>query len=247
MSSVRYNFGPHRPPLIKMQLPLPAELIDHIFSFLRKDPLALKACSKAHPLCSRLAERHLYAHIVVDPGAPDVSNSILENLRLLNYPRTLQFISHFHTPMIMISIMSVIPRMVNLVSLTMNGLLDEECLSAFRNCIQQSSFQELHLVGVHNLPLSVLDDVRNIKQLTLSHYSPTDEEISNSSPSQLSLETFVLCCNYYRPSLHRWAMRWVTHLTSLELHLSPNLKSPELLAACSNSLTKLHLNMGYCM
>jgi hypothetical protein len=48
---------------------LAAELIDHIFSFLRGNILAaLTACSKANPFYSRLAERHLYPHIVVNFG-----------------------------------------------------------------------------------------------------------------------------------------------------------------------------------
>jgi hypothetical protein len=99
---------------------LPAELIDHIFSFLQKDISALKACSKAHPLYSRLAERHLYAHIVIiDPRAPEVCNLILENPRLLDYPRTLEILSHFGSTRnpLAISIMPMIPRMANLVSL----------------------------------------------------------------------------------------------------------------------------------
>jgi len=73
---------------------LPTELLDHIFSFLQKDISALKACSKAHPLLSRLAERHIYAHIVIDPRAPEVYDDTLENPHLLDYPRTLEI--HIH-------------------------------------------------------------------------------------------------------------------------------------------------------
>jgi len=84
------------------------ELIDLIFSFLQEDTLALKACSKAHPLFSRLAERHIYAHIVSDSH---FCQDIIENPHLLNYLRTLE-IHPLNQPLK--SIMSVIPRMSSL-------------------------------------------------------------------------------------------------------------------------------------
>jgi len=232
-----------------MQLPLPAELIDHIFSFLQEYPSALKACSKALPLCSRLAERYLYANIVIDPQAPDVSHLILKNPRLLGCPRTLEIRSHFDTPA-PISIISAIPRMANLVSLKICGPCRPhyEFFSTFRNCIQQSSFQELQLFHFPNLPLSILDGARNIKRLTL-YDCAANEPISTSLPL-LSLETLVLS-NYQHPCTHRWAMRWVSHLTSLKLQeISLDFDwaaFPELLAECSNSLTELHLDMSDCM
>ncbi len=230
--------------------PLPAELIDHIFSYLRKNISALKACSKAHPLYSRLAERHLYAHIIVDLRTKDVCN-LLENPRLLDYPRTLEIRYRNPSP---ISIMPVIPRMTNLVSLSIHDpsrLWERDVFfSTFRNCIQQSSFQELHLFDFTLLPLSILDDARYIKLLTLHNCSVKDEQISNPPSSQLSLETLALS-KYHNPYIHRWAMRRVTRLTSLELHgILLELDwaiFPELLAACSNSLTGLHLDMSTCM
>jgi len=234
--------------------PLPAELIDHIFSFLQEDTLALKACSKAHPLYSRLAERYLYAHIAIDSRTNEACNLILENPRLLDYPRTLE-IRYIRNPP-PISIMPVIPRMTNLVSLSIHDSRPyyerDEFFPPFRICIQQSSFQELHLFNFKDLPLSILDDARNIKQLTLHNCIVEDEQISSSTPSsQLSLETFTLSKHYNPYTIHRWAMRWVTRLTSLELHgLQLELDwtiFPELLTACSNSLTGLHLDMSDCM
>ena len=230
---------------------LPAELIDHIFSFLRKDTLALNACSKAHPLYSRLAERYLYAHIVIDP---EVCNLILENPRLLDHPRSLEFDST--KTLLSISIMSIIPQMTNLVSLSISFTCPveqrDEFISTFRNCLQQSSFQELHLFNLYDLPFSILDDAKNIKKLTLSDTTADeDEPISSSPSSQLSLETLVLS-GFHDADIHRWATRWVTRLTTLELHnlwldLDWTL-FPELLAACSNSLTNLHLDTDYsCM
>ena len=230
--------------------PLPAELIDHIFSYLRKNISALKACSKAHPLYSRLAERHLYAHIIVDLRTKDVCN-LLENPRLLDYPRTLEIRYRNPSP---ISIMPVIPRMTNLVSLKIGDLYlfgqRLEFFSALRICFQQSSLQKLYLSHNFRFPFSVLDDAKYIKLLTLHNCSVKDEQISNPPSSQLSLETLALS-KYHNPYIHRWAMRRVTRLTSLELHgILLELDwaiFPELLAACSNSLTGLHLDMSTCM
>jgi len=231
---------------------LPAEVTDHIFSFLRKDTLALKACSKAHPLYSRLAERYLYAHIVIDPRAPEVCNLILENPRLLDYPRSLEirsFLNFTRNPL-PISIMPMIPRMANLVSLCISYPCPyhqrDEFISTLRNCLQRSSFQKLRLSDIYDLPFSILDDAKNIKQLTLSGGTVDEDEPVSSSPSaQLSLETLVLS-GHLDADVYRWAMRWVARLTTLELHdlwLDQDWNVfPELLAACSNSLTKLQLD-----
>jgi len=96
---------------LTLTMDLPAELIDHIFSYLQTDIPSLKACSEAHPLYSSLAERHIYARIVSESG---YCNDILENPRLLYYPRTLEI--RFTRKPLVISIISLIPRMANLVS-----------------------------------------------------------------------------------------------------------------------------------
>jgi len=239
---------------------LPAELIDHIFSFLQEDTLALKACSKAHPLLSRLAERHLFAHIIIDPSrylrsnVTEATNPIFENPRFLDYPRTLEIGACLYASrnLPVISIMSMIPQMTNLISLTIHDPYQTEgFISTLRNCLPQSPFQQLCLSNLYGFPFSILDDAKNIKQLTLYNCRASDEPISTSPPSQLSLETLVLV-GRFDPGLHRWAMRWVTRLTTLELRDLPldldRTAFPQLLEACSNSLTRLYLDIGdYCM
>jgi len=233
---------------------LPAELIDQVFSFLQKDILALKACSKAHPLFSILAERHLYAHIVIDPDAPETCDLILENPRLLDYPRTLQIRCHDYTssrnPM---AIVPMIPQMSNLISLRIDTLpcpldQEQEFFSTFKIILQQlqPSLQQLSLQLFHDFPLSILDVAKSIKQLTLSYCTADKHESISSSPSShLSLETLILSGDH-NPELHRWAMRWVTRLTTLELQDPMPYRDwtvfPELLVACSNSLTWLRLH-----
>jgi len=74
-----------------------------------------------------------------------------------------------------------------------------------------------------------------------------DDLISTSPSSQLSLDSLILSSDY-DSYLHRWVTRWVTRLTSLELRdVSVDhdwTAGPELLVACSNSLTKLHLDVA---
>ena len=165
-----------------------------IFSFLQKDSSAL-TCSKAHPLLLRIAERYIYEHMVFDPLAPEDFNLILENPRLLKYPHTLEIrgeLTEDLSPVaIPLAVMLVIPQMTNLISLTIHNPIDqrEEFISAFRKCIQQSSFKELHLFHMYCLPFSVLDEAKNVKHLTLSDCEVEDGPIPSSPSSQLSLET----------------------------------------------------------
>jgi len=44
---------------------LPAEILDHILSFLGSDTAALKRCSESHPSLCQLAERYLYSRILL--------------------------------------------------------------------------------------------------------------------------------------------------------------------------------------
>jgi len=50
---------------LNTSMALPAELLDHILSFLQSDPETLKTCSESHPSLSQLAEPYLYAHVLL--------------------------------------------------------------------------------------------------------------------------------------------------------------------------------------
>ena len=236
---------------------LPVELIDHIFNFLRNDTSALQACSKAHPLYSRLAERHLYREFVIEPLAvSELYKHLSENPRFLDYPRTLHIRCglHFHVnpSESVLLIMPMIPRMTNLISLTLHDLpcpfdLYDDFISTFRNCLPQLSIEQLCLISLYDFPLSVLDNCKTIKQLMLSDCTAEKQPVSSSPSSQQTLETLVLS-NDHNPDLHVWATRRVTRLTSLGLcDFALDLEwtaFPGLLAACSNSLTSLHLDIN---
>jgi hypothetical protein len=141
--------------------------------------------------------------------------------------------------------------MTNLVSLKFYGPpysndLCDDFISTFKNSLQQSSIEEVSLYLVCDFPFSVLDNGKNIKKLTLSDCTAMAEPVSSSGPPNQSLETLIICGDYDL-DLISWATRRATHLTSLELHFVDDhdwTAFPELLSACSNSLTKLHLDVG---
>ncbi|KAF9522272.1 hypothetical protein CPB83DRAFT_840612 [Crepidotus variabilis] len=49
---------------------LPAEILDHVLSFLQDDAKSLRICFKASSSIVSLVERHLYAHIILLPREP---------------------------------------------------------------------------------------------------------------------------------------------------------------------------------
>jgi hypothetical protein len=74
---------------------LSLDVVDLVLSFLQADTAALKSCTQAHPLLSRLAERHLYHKTTLDikPGGDleitELSSLLSKNPRIRNYVRVL--------------------------------------------------------------------------------------------------------------------------------------------------------------
>ena len=126
----------------------------------------------------RLAEPHLYADILVpinkDEAVAELCKLFSENPRMLYFPRTLEFsrsslLLRFVDPAPdVLSIMSMVPRMANLISLTLqkqpylNDFLYKDFLLAFSTCLQQSTIKEVCLESFHHFSLSLLDNGRNI-------------------------------------------------------------------------------------
>ena len=238
---------------------LPAELIDHIFSFLQGDISTLKACSETHPLFSHLAEQHIFAEFVVeihDKYDFGLYKQLFKNPHILEYPRTLDICAHVSlTPFLrreVMPIFSIIPRMTNLTSLKIcdspyssSLLYGKDSLSTFQNCLQQSSIEQLHLSRFVYFPLSILDNGKSIKKLTLSDCIAIREPMSKS-PLQL-LETLIIR-GFHNEVLLSWATSWSSNLKSLQSSRWWLTKAEgdwtgfvRLLEACSSSLTKLNL------
>jgi len=236
---------------------IPPELIDHIFSFLRGDRLALEECSKAHPIFSSIAEPYLYADVLLPMNYKMAFyKQLSENPHILKFPRTLEFRLSGHDfpscpsePEVLL-IMSMVPRMANLISLTLANKwpyrLNEDFISTFKTCFRQSTIEELCLESFRDFPLSILDG-KAIKKLTFSDCTAKreDESVFALGASHQSLETLIIR-SYHNPDLLLWASYRATSLTTLELRDSsrPHLRDfAQLLRACSKTLTRLHLDV----
>ena len=241
---------------------VPPELIDHILSFLRGDKSALEACLKVHPVFSSIAEPYLYADIIIrknyKTALSELHKLISENPHFLNFPRTfrLEFRRADYSlgppdPEVLL-IIPMLPRMANLISLTLAGQwpyrLHEDIMSTFETCIHQLTIEELCLESFRIFPLSILDGGKTIKKLTLSNCKtrPEDETLLTSGSPLQSLQTLIIIA-YHNSALLLWASRRATSLTTLELRNSskPYLREfAAMLEACSKTLTRLHLDIG---
>jgi len=246
---------------------LPVELIDRIFSFLRGDRSALNACSQSHPLLFQLAEPYYYADIVIivtedNFAVSSFHENFSKNPHILDYVRTLEIRAHSHLispPLLtqdskMLSIISMIPRMTNLTSLKLGDTLlgsslynGNDFYATLCNCLQHSSVEQLFFDNFSNVQFSALDNAKNIKKLTLSYCLGLMEEPLSKPPYQL-LETLVIR-SHPDISLFIGMTSRVANLKSLQLRglltMKFNWKGfPELLAAGSNSLTELHIDVG---
>jgi hypothetical protein len=247
---------------------LPVELVDHVFSFLRGDIPALEACLQANPAYSALAERYLYADIVIqtnDDLLPEATHSITElyerfskNPHLLYYPRTLEIdgcLAVSGTTLAVLSFIAKVPRMANLSILKFSKFFcccqrpTGPCDNLLRDCLSQLSIEELCLRNFYNISLSILDNGKDIKKLTLSDCTAKNEPMSNLGSHSQSLESLVID-GERNAALLSWAMRRVSrgHLTSLELRRTASRYEwsvfPELLMACSSSLRTLYVDVG---
>jgi len=229
---------------------LPAELIDHIFGFLTGDISALKSYSEAHPSISQLAERHLFTDIGVGTTDGFVVSEIYDKLsrepRLLHYPRTLTIFNDTRRPdSFLREMLTMIPRMANLVSLKLSAseqqyaaaYYDLITVSTLRDSFQQLPLEQICLVNFPSFPLSILDNCKNIKKLAFSGCTVINVHKSKS-PHELLEELSIQGC--LDINLFDWITGRVANLKSLLLDVHWT-SFPELLSACSSSLTRLHI------
>lgn len=232
---------------------LPAELIYHIFSFLRRDTLALTACLRVHSSYSRIAEQHLYEDIVVQlhnpPAVSGLYQRLFNNSRLLDYIHSLELRSSSlvpsSIPSALSSIISIIPQMTNLISLKLHGnpCSYEDFLPTL---LQQSSIEELYLYSFYEFPFSVLDEANSIKKLVLAYCTAQATSIPLAVPSDAdqTLRTIILC-GHSNPDLLSWTIHRVSCLTSLALLHEPGDQQSTSLLNRSKLLRRLQLDIGY--
>src|SRR6266545_8240703 len=168
---------------------LPAEILDHIFSFLKSDPAALRACSESHPSLSRLAEPHLYFHVLLKTS--DSSSDRPSNLAQLlsrrphiaHYIRSLeiQVIAHVshHIWRNLEEISNILPMLLTLRQIAVNhssaplffqweAQPKSFCL-AFWTCLRLPSMRDVSLTGIRQFPfISLLNnECKFLRGLTL--------------------------------------------------------------------------------
>ena len=239
---------------------LSPEVVSHIFSFLEADISDLKRCSQAHPLLSRLAERHLYRRTTVDitsGGDVDItglSKQLSENPHIRNYVRilTIKFEPSLPAPTTMMetasSILSSLPCL-NAVTLAGSTPFAQKpwyefhksFLSVFVDILHQPDVREVHLEGLSGFPLSVFDTCQNIKTLSLCNCGTfTKSDLTTPCPALESLSIRLSDDS----TLFSWAIDRISHLTCLKFRPQGDEFSafPKVLEACSTSLTSLELD-----
>jgi len=173
---------------------LPVEVIDHIFSFLQSDPASLRACSKAHPSLSQLAEPHLYSYILLKAGGDssdqgfwpsNLAKLLSKRPHIARYIRSLE-IQVFTNPdfdgvvrLHLKEISNILPMLLALRQIALDHsstLLSfqwetqpESFRLAFLACLRLPSMQDVSLTFVAQFPFTSLlnDECKLLRELTL--------------------------------------------------------------------------------
>src|SRR5258705_7100766 len=105
---------------------------------------------------------------------------------------------------------------------------------------------EVHFVAGKEFPSFLLDKCKNVKDLTFS--GPVSFEVvegRDSDPTLPQLKSLTLRIHEISPSFQAWLKRHVSELQSLTCVGLPAEVLPELLRACSETLNRLELYLGY--
>ena len=243
--------------------PPPLEIIDHIFSFLQSDSLALEKCSKAHPILSELVPKHLYANITIRVPSSRFSKLASDNL-IANYVRNLQLdlVWSVHDSsgrrlldQERIALMLPKFRMLRGIALHVGDdpptewpLLHERFREAFTQCLRLPSMIEVSILGTSEFPLTTFRNCTSIKRLALEGAFDFDDSSSDSSSSSLvtypRIESLSL---YYCQFPNTAIISWAKTCSPRSLRFSfPNdfaiLRS--LVTIYSNTLVSLELDLG---
>jgi len=253
---------------------LPTEVLDYILSFLQSEVAILEACAQSHPILSKLVERYLHANIIVDEIRTPNNNclGIVELRKLLsdspyisNYVRNLTIRVRFHRKQHRLSdvaeISAILPRLSGLKTLTLCTIGDTICpwevlpkafRLAFLDFLNQGPPKEISIKRFFSFPLSLLDDCRTIKKLTLDGCSVVCPEGPRDKPGSTRLEhLFIRDCNDASlENIITWLQPCHVQVQSLTLsrpHKRQSFTGPSfqglsrLLSVCLNSLTSLNI------
>ena len=239
----------------RYQMRLSIELLDHILSFLQSD-VSLKACCESHPLLSRLAERHLFAHVCIDDCVGGLTSRTSEFIRIIDrHPHIATYVRSIEISLLIYyfeELPSILPMMTLLKKVKLHGgrrweWVPDHFRQAFLDCIHSSSLEDVSISGLPDFPLSALD---NVKRLTLcdwweDEYKP-DDSVAHRDHDKFQLES--LCLTDFDCDSLQKVIAWVPPCTLRSLEISGDTFPYEglapLLDNCSNSLTDLQLDLG---
>jgi hypothetical protein len=245
---------------------LPTDVLDYILSFLRRHPESLIALSKAHPVFSRIAERHRYYNIIIHIGATEFTYSfkpsslikqVSETPRIVHYVRVLRIEFHYRQTLegmlpYFEEISSILPKfpLLECIKLTTRhcSVSWEDLPQSFRTAVEDCLYlPTLWMVDVGDMsfPLAMLDSHVNIDSLSLSGF-PQIPESTDSPCSQLkSLEfTGMSRSNYKLVPFISWAKQHIVKLQALKYDFSSDHTIiEELFKTCSDTLSNLALSL----
>jgi hypothetical protein len=236
---------------------LSVEILDHIFSFLVPHRKTLIACSK-DSLLSPIVERHLYYHVIVHFGKrssdadyafepDDLSRLVCENPRILCYVRILEIqvegsrhLDGFADTLPRFSVLEC----VVLTPTNHNNWCDWSYVfrAALEDRLSLPTVKEVHFRGFATIPISLFDNLKNVKNLSLSGSSDVDRYRSSAS-TLLQLESLRLSTQFnpQGSSLLAWIKLHIKELRSLKCVFYLGQLS-ELLGGCSGTLNNLDID-----
>jgi hypothetical protein len=242
---------------------LPTETMDCILSFLQRDQATLKACSAAHPLLSSLAERHLITHMIFYIGfyskhrpccptdgfpVPRLSRCLSERPYLTHHIRSITFdgsaFSYPEPPHVFKELSTVLPLISHPEKVTIRHTgwseFPEDFRSTLLDFLRKPRMKEICLQDAHDFPLAVLNNFRNIKNLSLGstlcgYMWPILTSIESLSLVDINSDAYIA-----------WASSRLNSLISLHVKVAfqpfPDL-SP-IFYNCSETLKRLTLEIG---
>jgi len=246
---------------------IPFDILDHIFSFLISHPASLVACSEAHHVFSRMAEKYRYYHIITHTGRTyfkynlepsHLTKLLSDKPRIANYVRVLQvelefpfrasqmapYLEQIATILPMFPVLECIVLPYRGGTVSWKKDLPQSFRKALEVCLHLLTLREVHVSGFLDFPLSTLDNHANIDCFSLRGPPQKSEFADTTYPQLKSLSVKGFHDQHHHAYFGDWAIQHIAKLQSLKYDYSSDVTIPELLEICSDTLNNLDLNLG---
>jgi len=246
---------------------LPAEIVDHIFSFLEANPFTLQKCIECCPGLAKIIERHLYANITICNTRsyhPQIMSCfklwelLSHSPHIANYVRSLTikvtrppfFRSRYILDVDAFLILQDKLRRLENVCLASAYKKPAELLwpnvhenikTAFLTFLRLPTLKEVSIKHIGHFPLTVFDQCQNITRLLLQgDFYQSDIRVEAPYP-QLDFLSLGSC----PPAIIPWVKSRT--LRSLDFRVDNPDTFQQLLEACPNTLVRLNADLNvYC-